>query len=57
MRRVAQIRKQIGKPIIVSALLLAVMLTAQTGFTASERKGSTSSNRGWDTVWTPMALL
>jgi hypothetical protein len=41
MRRIAQIRKQIGKPIIVSALLLAVMLTAQTGFTASERKGST----------------
>jgi len=40
MRRIAQNRKQIGKPVIVSALLLAVMLTAQTGFTASERKGS-----------------
>ena len=40
MRGIAQTRKQIGKPIIVSVLLLVVILTAQTGFTASERKGS-----------------
>ena len=44
MRGIAQIRKQIGKPIIVSVLLLVVFLIAQTGFSATKRKGSSIVN-------------
>jgi len=44
MGRIAQIRKPIGKPIIVSVLLLVVILIAQTGFTATKRKGSSIVN-------------
>ena len=40
MKHIAQNKSKMGKAIIVSVLLLVVILTAQTGFTASERKGS-----------------
>ena len=43
MRGIAQIKKM-RKPIIVSVFLLVVFLIAQTGFSATKRKGSSIVN-------------
>jgi hypothetical protein len=58
MRRIAQIRKKIGNPVIVSVLFLAVMLTMQTGCTTTGRKGSgVVTSREATDIWHSYEIL
>jgi hypothetical protein len=58
MRRTAQVRRKIGKPTIAFVMLLSVVLTAQTAFSDTKRKGSSIiSSREATDIWHSYEIL